>query len=73
MKKQAALHNPDQIAGGNPLNIEGMGDKKINTSIGSQWKYRIDVIDEQIREISKKYARSNKKNNLFKCKTIKLS
>ncbi|MFL0253357.1 polymorphic toxin type 15 domain-containing protein, partial [Clostridium neuense] len=32
---QAALHNPDQIAGGNPLNIGGMGDKGINSSIGS--------------------------------------
>ncbi|WP_457982525.1 polymorphic toxin type 15 domain-containing protein [Bacillus paralicheniformis] len=52
MKRKAALHNPDQIAGGDPLNIGGMGDKRINSSIGSQWKYRIDVVDEQIRKQS---------------------
>ncbi|GHU61364.1 hypothetical protein FACS189418_0900 [Clostridia bacterium] len=50
MDTQAALHNPDQIAGGNPLNISGMGDKGINSSLGSQWKYRIDDVDERIRK-----------------------
>ena len=30
-----------------------MGDKRVNSSIGSQWKYRIDVVDEQIKEIAK--------------------
>ena len=50
MNTQAALHNPDQIAGGNPLNVSGMGDKGINSSLGSQWKYRIDDVDEQIRK-----------------------
>jgi predicted ribonuclease toxin of YeeF-YezG toxin-antitoxin module len=47
---QAALHNPDMIAGGNPLIIGGMGDKGVNSSIGSQWRYRIDAIDEEIRK-----------------------
>ncbi|MBC1229006.1 hypothetical protein HB816_00885 [Listeria booriae] len=51
MDTQAALHNPDQIAGGNPLNIGGLGDKRINSSIGSQWKYRIDIVDEQINQM----------------------
>lgn len=50
MNTQAALHNPDQIAGGNPLNVSGMGDKGINSSLGSQWKYRIDDVDELIRK-----------------------
>nr|WP_288826852.1 polymorphic toxin type 15 domain-containing protein [uncultured Clostridium sp.] len=50
MNSQAALHNPDQIAGGNPLNVSGMGDKGINSSLGSQWKYRIDDVDAQIRK-----------------------
>ncbi|WP_342559053.1 polymorphic toxin type 15 domain-containing protein [Metasolibacillus sp. FSL K6-0083] len=45
LNTQAALHNPDQIA--------GMGHKGINSSIGSQWRYRIDVVDEQIREMAK--------------------
>ncbi|MDH2890490.1 polymorphic toxin type 15 domain-containing protein, partial [Bacillus cytotoxicus] len=44
---QAALHNPDQIAGGKAEIIGGMGDKRINSSIGSQWRYRIDIVDEQ--------------------------
>lgn len=35
MKNNSALHDPDQIAGGNPLNVTGMGDKRVNYSIGS--------------------------------------
>ena len=50
---QAALHNPDQIAGGKVEIIGGMGDKRINSSIGSQWRYRIDIVDEQIKELAK--------------------
>lgn len=53
MDTQAALHNPDQIAGGNPFNIGGMGDKNINSSIGAQWKYRINAVDEQIQNATK--------------------
>ena len=55
MKTQAALHDPDQIAGGNPLNVTGMGDKRINYSIGSQWKSRADDIEKQVR----KYIKDN--------------
>ena len=33
----AALHNPDQIAGGYADVVTQMGDKRINSSIGSQW------------------------------------
>lgn len=33
----AALHNPDQVAGGNFDDVTEMGDKRINSSIGSQW------------------------------------
>ena len=29
-----------------------MGDTRINSSLGSQWKYRIDVVDEQIRNMA---------------------
>ena len=60
LDSQAALHNPDQIAGGNPLNIGGMGDKKINSSIGSQWKYRIDEVDDQIRKLAEKMTDKEK-------------
>lgn len=54
MDTQAALHNPDQIAGGYADQIGGMGDKRINSSIGSQWKYRIDAVDEQIQALVEK-------------------
>ncbi len=53
LKTKAAVHNPDQIAGGHPLHIGGMGDKRINSSIGAQWKYRIDVVDEKIEEMTR--------------------
>lgn len=51
---QAALHNPVQIAGGCANQIGRMGDKRINSSIGSQWKYRIDAVDEQIQALAEK-------------------
>ena len=52
MAEQDALHNPDQIAGGNPDHIGGMGDRGVNRSIGSQWekKGRAKSMDEYIRE-----------------------
>lgn len=51
METQAALHDPDQIAGGDASNVTGMGDKEINSSIGSQWQYRIDSVDEAVRKL----------------------
>lgn len=68
LKSQAALHNPDQIAGGKPLNIGGMGDKRINSSIGSQWKYRIDIVDEQIGELTKSMTSDQRKNTYLNVK-----
>jgi 2-keto-3-deoxy-L-rhamnonate aldolase RhmA len=65
---QAALHNPDQIAGGNPLNIGGMGDKGINSSIGAQWKYRIDDVDDQIRKMAENMTQSEKENTYLNVK-----
>ncbi|MBE6049512.1 MAG: hypothetical protein E7214_02340 [Clostridium sp.] len=61
LDSQVALHNPDQIAGGNPLNIGGMGDSKINSSIGIQWRYRIDAIDEQIKALADKMTETERK------------
>lgn len=55
IKTQAALHDPDQIAGGNPLNVTGMRNKRINSSIGSQWKTRADGVEKQVR----KYIKDN--------------
>ena len=70
MKNNSALHDPDQIAGGNPLNITGMGDKRVNYSIGSQWKYRIDLVDEQIRNASKVMTKEEMRNTLLNVKLI---
>lgn len=55
LETQAALHDPDQIAGGDAANVTGMGDKEINASIGSQWRGRIGDIDEAV----KKYLEEN--------------
>lgn len=52
MKTQAVLHNPDQIAGGNPMNLTGFGDKNINSSIGSQWRYRIDDLEKRVMDFA---------------------
>ena len=59
---QAALHNPDQIAGGNASNIGGVGDKSINSSIGSQWRYRIDAVDEQIKKMVEGMSETERKS-----------
>ena len=68
LRTQAALHNPDQIAGGKPDQIGGMGDKGINSSIGSQWRYRIDVIDEQIVEKAKNMTPEQLQNTYLNVK-----
>jgi len=68
MDTQAALHNPDQIAGGNPQNIGGMGAKTINSSIGVQWKYRIDAVDEQIQSMAKNMTDAERKNTYLNVK-----
>lgn len=68
LKTQAALHNPDQIAGGNPLHIGSLGDKRINSSLGSQWRYRIDIVDEQIKELEKSLTLEQRKNTYLNVK-----
>lgn len=46
---QAALHDPDQVAGGHADRVTGLGDARVNSSIGAQWPKRIKAIDRQIR------------------------
>jgi len=46
IKTQAALHAPDMIAGGYATKITGMGDTRINSSLGSQWRSRISEMDQ---------------------------
>ena len=38
--------------GGYGNRISGLGDTKVNASIGRQWKSRVKIIDESIDEIS---------------------
>jgi hypothetical protein len=47
---QAALHDPDQVAGGHADRVTGMGNARVNSSIGAQWPKRIAGIDQQIRQ-----------------------
>lgn len=65
---QAALHNPDQIAGGRADSIGGLGDKRVNSSLGSQWKYRIDIVDEQIRKTAENMSPAEIKNTYLNVK-----
>ena len=46
---QAILHGPDQVAGGRN-EFDGLGSSRINSSIGSQWRTRIDQPLEDVRE-----------------------
>ena len=49
LSTQAALHDPDQVAGGHSHLITGMGDARVNYAIGGFWPSRIKGIDQQIR------------------------
>lgn len=51
LSTQAALHNPDMSAGGSPFSVTGVGDARINSSIGSQWgNGKAKFLEMQIRE-----------------------
>lgn len=57
LKTQAALHNPDMSAGGSPLDVTGVGDARINSSIGSQWRNgNAELLETQIRDSIKNIA-----------------
>lgn len=64
IKGQAALHNPDQIAGGDPRKVSRMGDAHVNSSIGSQWKNNIDQLESAI----KTYAKGRSSDELARTK-----
>jgi hypothetical protein len=49
--EEAALHEPDQVAGGG-YTIKSRGPRRINSSIGSQWKSRVGEIDAAVSRIS---------------------
>jgi hypothetical protein len=62
---QAALHDPDQIAGGNAQIITGLGDARINSSLGAQWPKRIKGIDTKIRKYAANMSQQEQENTLL--------
>ena len=55
LEELVGLHNPDQIAGGNIDDVQKMGNKRINSSIGSQWgtkdKGRAQNLEDEVLRI----------------------
>ena len=74
MESLAALHDPDMIAGGNDkiqaTNVRsGMGNTNINSSLGSQWKHRVNDMDDAAEKAMKKYGPNVNMNvTLTRCK-----
>jgi hypothetical protein len=62
---QAALHSPDQVAGGFANRITGLGDLRINSSIGAQWKYRIADLEAAVRAASEGMTPQERENTLL--------
>jgi hypothetical protein len=50
LKTIAALHQPDLIAAGKDT-IGAFGDRQVNSSIGSQWRNRIQTLDEAAEKV----------------------
>ena len=54
------LHNPDQVVGGNSKNVSVLGNKNINSSIGSQWRWnRADSLFKQIYKQAQNIPQEN--------------
>ena len=64
LKTKHALHSPDQIAGGNPNKVTGVGDKRVNASLGGQWRHRAgafhDAMDTAIKSELRQFNLSEK-------------
>lgn len=61
MKDLAALHEPDMIAGGKD-EVTRLGNRSVNSSIGSQWKNRVSVLDNAANGIDPKEAANTMMN-----------
>ncbi|GGN43235.1 hypothetical protein GCM10010842_30510 [Deinococcus daejeonensis] len=57
IQQQRPLHNPDQVAGGEPAPAHpmAMGGKDVNGSIGPQWKTRIGQLDSEVAAYKASY------------------
>lgn len=49
----------------------GLGDKQINSSIGSQWPSRIDDLDSAVRRQAEKMTKEERKNTYLNIKLTK--
>jgi Novel toxin 15 len=68
MKTLAALHNPDMVAGGSNV-IGDMGDRQVNSSIGSQWKGRVNDLDKAAQGVPDNERSTTRMNaKLERCK-----
>jgi hypothetical protein len=56
MRGLAALHDPDQIAGGDPTNITRMGNRRVNSSLGSQWRIKAPTFTAAVKTKIKSIA-----------------
>ncbi|WP_435237896.1 polymorphic toxin type 15 domain-containing protein [Psychromonas sp. PT13] len=56
-----ALHNPDMIAGGYDK-VTLLGDGSVNSSIGAQWKKRVELMDEAAEQAIKELGPDTKMN-----------
>lgn len=65
LEGQAALHSPDQIAGGKADHITGVGDKRVKSSLGSQWKQRIDQLDKHVRSAAATMTEEERKSTFL--------
>jgi Novel toxin 15 len=68
MKTLAALHNPDMVAAGTNV-IGDMGDRQVNSSIGSQWKGRVSELDKAANAVPANERATTRMNaKLERCK-----
>ncbi|TDV51360.1 putative RNase toxin 15 of polymorphic toxin system [Pseudomonas graminis] len=51
MRTLAALYNPDLFVGGKDV-ISDFGDRGVNSSIGSQWRWRVDSLDQAVMRVN---------------------
>jgi hypothetical protein len=65
MSTLAALHNPDMIAGGKDV-VTTMGDKGVNSSIGSQWRDRVAEMDKAAQAVPESERANTKMNTKLK-------
>lgn len=68
MATLAALHNPDLIAGGKDI-VESIGDRGVNSSIGTQWTGRVAEMDQAAKQVPEAERGDIKMNvKLKRCK-----